>query len=93
MDSACSSSFSPCASLSKKLSSNIWNFIDIIEILLENNKKEIKAKCKICSKLLSGGSNSGTSHLKSVKPEKFPFLEKGKNRNFDYKIVISVKNL
>ena len=39
-------------------------FFDRIEIILENNKKEIKAKCKICSKLLSGGSNSGTSHLK-----------------------------
>ena len=64
MDSACASSSSPCASLSKKLSSNIWNFFDRIEIILENNKKEIKAKCKICSKLLSGGSNSGTSHLK-----------------------------
>ena len=36
----------------------------MIEIILENNKKEIKAKCKICGKLLSGGSNSGTSHLK-----------------------------
>ena len=61
MDSACASSSSPCASSSKKFSSNIWNFFDIIEIILENNKKEIKAKCKICSKLLSGGSNSGTS--------------------------------
>ena len=28
-----------------------------------------------------------------VRPEKFQFLEKGQNRNFDYKIVISVKNL
>ena len=27
-----------------------------------------------------------------VRPEKFPFLERGQNRNFDYKIVISVKN-
>ena len=27
-----------------------------------------------------------------VKPENFQFLEKGQNRNFDYKIVISVKN-
>ena len=35
-----------------------------IEINLENNKKEIKSKCKICNKLLSGGSNAGTSHLK-----------------------------
>ena len=55
MDSACASSSSPCTSLSKKLSSNIWNFFDRIEIILENNKKEIKEKCKICSKLLSGG--------------------------------------
>ena len=29
---------------------------------------------------------------KFVRPEKFQFLEKGQNRNFDYKIVISVKN-
>ena len=28
-----------------------------------------------------------------VRPEKFQFLEKGQNRNFGYKIVISVKNL
>ena len=54
MDSACASSSSPCTSLSKKLSSNIWNFFYRIEIILENNKKEIKAKCKICNKLLSG---------------------------------------
>ena len=33
-------------------------------MILENNKKGIKAKCKICSKLLSSGSNSGTSQLK-----------------------------
>ena len=39
-------------------------FFDRIKIILENNKKEIKAKCKICNKLLSGGSNLGTSHLK-----------------------------
>ena len=53
-----------CISSSKKFSSSIWNFFDIIEIILENNKKEIKAKYKICSKLFSGGSKSGTSHLK-----------------------------
>ena len=27
-----------------------------------------------------------------VRPEKFQFQEKGQNRKFDYKIVISVKN-
>ena len=27
-----------------------------------------------------------------VRPEKFQFLEKGQNRNFGYKIAISVKN-
>ena len=27
-----------------------------------------------------------------VRPEKFQFLEKGQNRNFGYKFVISVKN-
>ena len=64
MDSACVSSSSPCASSSKKFSSNIWNFFDRIEIILENNKKEINVKCKICCKLLSGGSKSNTSHLK-----------------------------
>ena len=64
MDSACASSYSPCASSSKKFSSNIWNFFDRIEIILENNKKEIKVKYKICCKLLSGGSKSSTSHLK-----------------------------
>ena len=34
--------------------------------------------------VVQGGEN--------VRPEKFQFLEKGKNRNFGYKIVISVKN-
>ena len=29
----------------------------------------------------------------SVRPEKFQFLEKGQNRNFDYEIIISVKNM
>ena len=28
----------------------------------------------------------------SVRPEKFQFMEKGQNRNFHYKIVITVKN-
>ena len=64
MDSACAYSSSPCASSSKKFNSNIWNFFYRIEIILENNKKEIKTKCKICNKLLSSESNSGTSHLK-----------------------------
>ena len=30
--------------------------------------------------------------MKNVRPEKFQFMEKGQNRNFDYEIVISVKN-
>ena len=30
--------------------------------------------------------------VEGVRPEKFQFLEKGQNRNFDYKIIISVKN-
>ena len=34
-----------------------------IKINLKNNKK-IKIKYKICNKLLNGGSNAGTSHLK-----------------------------
>ena len=37
------------------------------------------------TKFLLGGEN--------VRPEKFQFLEKGQNCNFDYKIVISIKNL
>ena len=32
------------------------------------------------------------SHMSVVRPEKFQFMEKGQNCNFDYKIVISVKN-
>ena len=64
MDSVCKSSSSLCTSVSKKFSSNIWNFFNRKKIILENNKKEIKVKYKICSKLLSGGSNSSTSHLK-----------------------------
>ena len=33
-----------------------------------------------------------TPTIDIVRPEKFQFMEKGQNRNFDYKIVISVKN-
>ena len=44
---------------------------------------------------ITGDSRMGRSFpfgAGSVRPEKFQFLEKGQNRNFDYKIVISVKN-
>ena len=33
-----------------------------------------------------------SASVSSVRPEKFHFLEKWQNRNFDYKIVILVKN-
>ena len=62
MSSGSCSSSNACDS--KKFTSNIWNFFYIIEINLENNKNEIKEKCKICNKLRSGGSNASTSHLK-----------------------------
>ena len=63
---ASASSSSPCNEIlsNKKFISNIWNFFDKLEIILENNKKEIKEKCKICNKFLTGCSNAGTSHLK-----------------------------
>ena len=32
------------------------------------------------------------ARIVGVRPEKFQFLEKGQNRNYDYKIVISIKN-
>ena len=35
---------------------------------------------------------SDATRIRFVRPEKFQFLEKGQNSNFDYKIVISVKN-
>ena len=35
----------------------------------------------------------GGKRVGPVRPEKFQFLEKGQNRNFGYKILISVKNL
>ena len=46
---------------------------------------------------ISGSSGARPARLhflrsSPVRPEKFQFLEKGKNRKFDYKIVISVKN-
>ena len=33
-----------------------------------------------------------TCDMRTVRPEKFKFLEKGQYRNLGYKIVISVKN-
>ena len=59
-----SSSTSYEISSKKKLYSSIWNFFDRIEFNLENDKKNIKAKCKICDKLFTCGSNAGTSHLR-----------------------------
>ena len=41
--------------------------------------------------LASAEVNKNESYA-GVRPEKFQFLEKGQNRKFDYKIVISVKN-
>ena len=38
------------------------------------------------------GLRVGTGFKNSIRPEKFQFMEKGQNRNFGYKIVISVKN-
>ena len=35
---------------------------------------------------------SRKSSTSFVRPEKFQFMEKWQNRNFDYKIVITVKN-
>ena len=32
-------------------------------------------------------------HANYVRPEKFQFMEKGKNCNFNYKIVITVKKI
>ena len=52
MDSACAFSSSPCASSNKKFSSNIWNFFYRIEIILENNKKEIKKNVKFVANFL-----------------------------------------
>ena len=39
-----------------------------------------------------GRENEKKIRRKIVRPEKFQFLEKGQNRNFDYKVVVSVKN-
>ena len=40
----------------------------------------------------SKNNNELEIFINFVRPEKFQFLEKGQNRNFGYKIVISIKN-
>ena len=47
---------------------------------------------KMCSAMFIEPSPSSDS-VAAVRPEKFQFLEKWQKRNFEYKIVISVKNL
>ena len=42
---------------------------------------------------LGGGGGGGGGGGMDLTPKKFQFLEKGHNRNFDYKIVISVKKI
>ena len=49
------------------------------------NEKDMKEMNKVPYASIVGS-------LMYVRPEKFQFLEKGQNRNFGYKIVISVKN-
>ena len=55
--------------------------------ILDCEKKTVVLRCFDQSELIVQGIRSST-----VRPEKFQFLEKGQNHNFDYKIVISVKN-
>ena len=43
-------------------------------------------------RILGGARNFMIQGMDTVRPEKFQFLEKGQNRNFGYKILISVKN-
>ena len=40
----------------RKFTSNIRNYMNRVEIPQENNKKEMKAKCKICNKFFGGAS-------------------------------------
>ena len=44
-------------------------------------------KANVVADALSRKSRGALASIASVRPEKFQFLEKGKNRNFDYKIV------
>ena len=67
-------------------SSYIWMDFRLKGLSIEskNTRNEVRTK-KLWSSEVGG-------HTCIVRPEKFPFLEKWQNRNFDYKIVISVKN-
>ena len=40
----------------RKFTSNIRDYTNRVEIPRENNKKEMKAKCKICNKFFGGAS-------------------------------------
>ena len=52
-----------------------------------------KWNAKVRNHNLRGSENEmNRKVLNFVRPEEFQFLEKGQNRNFGYKIVISVKN-
>ena len=69
--------------------------INAIEIV-ENEQNDLAKKRKVSNEtyiwhLRLGHINPNRIH--GVRPEKFQFLEKGQNRNFDYEIVILVKNL
>ena len=62
-------------------------------ISYDPNKFEKKNKLlsRIHSKL-QNLSRQTLEFVATVRPEKFQFMEKGQNRNFNYEIVITVKN-
>ena len=73
-------------------------------ILLDDNMTAHVSDFEL-AKIISTDSSSTSNHTSQsslitmkgsigyvVRPEKFQILEKGQNRKFDYKIVISVKN-
>ena len=62
-----------------------------VRLMPQSSKRLLRFKCTVtpCPKRVYSMCNRRVAY---VRPEKFQFLEKGQNRNFDYKIVISVKN-
>ena len=62
------------------------------DVSIEKNKyiHREKGYSKSCNTYIK---EKELAHKSGVRPEKFQFLEKWQNRNFGYKIVISVKNL
>ena len=62
-------------------------------LVVSGSRLTLKGKYSLYAIVSSIYIYGSTFIERGVRPEEFQFMEKGQNRNFDYKIVISVKKI